>query len=187
MRSKTVVNKGLSGWVKYLSCNLQWSDYSDVCRNTPTPTERNRTMSAKVTISQMSARITEATIEIRNGEKLAAAERVDELKAHNNQHLLRNSEMARINRATALAIVNALASTTAGIASGKAEAKKMLTAGTLAYAVVSMNTLTNGGTEEAANMRLKDDAKNAGIEAGTVRHMVHPDGKHLRVVYRSHK
>ena len=144
-------------------------------------------MSAKVTINQMSARITDATIEIRNGDKLAAAERVDELKAHNNQHLLRNSEMARINRATALAIVSTLARTTAGIANTKAEAKKMLNAGTLAYAVVSMTTLTNGGTEEAANMRLKDDAKNAGITDGTVRHMAHPDGKHLRVVYRSRK
>ena len=144
-------------------------------------------MSEAVTIKAMTVKVTESTVSITNADKQAAHARVVYLSGQNNQKDLRENAEARINRATALAIVNALANTTTGIANGKADAGKMLKAGTLAYAVVHADTLTNGGTLEAANMRLKDDAKHAGIEEGTVRRMAHADGDHLQVVYRSHK
>jgi len=143
-----------------------------------------------VTIKAMSAHIVEGTLNVTNADKEAASERVVYLQSRNNQDALRNDEQVREHRATALAIVNALANIGAdGIADGKADAMRRYKANdkTLAYSVVATNVLTNGGTDEAANMRLKDDGKHAGIADGTVRRMTHPTDGRLSIVYRSRK
>lgn len=139
------------------------------------------------TIKTMTGYITDTgIITINNDDKANAYNAVNTFAERNNLADMRNSDTARAQRATVFAIVSALSRITNGIASGKADASRMLKAGELAYAVVPRNIMTTG-TDEAANDKLKADAKRAGITDGTVRHMAYPQDKSLRVIYRSLK